>query len=327
MKRLLTDKAKMATSTTSTETDYSRRIFSRVLNEGMQSWMKKTTYITNDYSRKVHDFKSLAKTKQEAEVNLEVRHQDVITHRRSAAAIAKTFEEGKQTVVTHPSKSNVHPVVEMEFLPDDYHWGYSYTHVVFDKAPADEDISKFGDSFIANVRQEDPSARMNCDLCVLSKEEKGDQDDDHEKGNKQGNTKSTTYHSIQQYDLDVVPLKEEDAPHINFCIWVNPVSKSALYVPMSSRVHLSNGKPTSVDQYKMYVDRRPVNEEDRIEIEERLMELEADGENTTRGDAVQGSRFKKHGTSSALTTDDDEDDSDQEVTFIRHSKPIVAEDG
>jgi Fe-S cluster biosynthesis and repair protein YggX len=49
-----------------------RRIFSRVLSEGVQSWMKKTTYITKDYSRKVHDFKSLAKNKQEAEVNLEV---------------------------------------------------------------------------------------------------------------------------------------------------------------------------------------------------------------------------------------------------------------
>jgi hypothetical protein len=74
----------------------------------------------------------------------------------------------------------------------------------------------------------------------------------------------------------------------------------------------------------MYVDRRPVNEEDRVEIEERLMELEADGKNITRGNAVQRSRFKKHGTSSALTSDDD---SDQEVTFIRPSKPIVAEDG
>ena len=33
-----------------------KKAFSRVLKEGMQTWMKKTTYLSNDYSRKVHDF-------------------------------------------------------------------------------------------------------------------------------------------------------------------------------------------------------------------------------------------------------------------------------
>jgi hypothetical protein len=37
-------------------------------------------------------------------------------------------------------------------------------------------------------------------------------------------------------------------------------------------------------------------------------------------------RFQTDGNSSALTSDDDENDSDQAVTFISPSKPIVAED-
>jgi hypothetical protein len=75
----------------------------------------------------------------------------------------------------------------------------------------------------------------------------------------------------------------------------------------------------------MYVDRRSVYEEDRVEIEERLMELEADVENIHKGNFVQGSIFKNHGMSSALTRDDYEDDSDQEMTFISPSKPIVTD--
>ena len=65
--RLLMEKTKSSSKGTAS----TRKTFSRVLNEDMQSWMKKTTYITNDYSRKVHDFKSLAKTKQELEQDFE----------------------------------------------------------------------------------------------------------------------------------------------------------------------------------------------------------------------------------------------------------------
>ena len=44
----------------------SKSFKSRVLNENIQSWMKKTTYLTNDQTRSVHQFKSLANTKKEA---------------------------------------------------------------------------------------------------------------------------------------------------------------------------------------------------------------------------------------------------------------------
>lgn len=61
---------------------------------------EKTTYITNDYTRKVHDFKSLAKTKQELEQDLELKQQQ-IAHRRTAAAVAKTFEDWFRPEYTH----------------------------------------------------------------------------------------------------------------------------------------------------------------------------------------------------------------------------------
>lgn len=254
-------KSSMASSN---ETDATRKIFSRVLNEGMQSWMKKTTYMTNDYSRKVHDFKSLAKTKRETEDDLELRQQN-ITLRRSGSAISKTFDEGMQTVGTHPSKSNVHPVAEMELLPDVNHWAYSYTHVVVDKPPGGEDVASLGKAIISNVQQDDTAARMNCELSVPSK--KKDEPVEITDG-------SILYEAVQQYDLDVVPLKEEDAPYITFCVWVNPESKSALYTPVSSRVHLSSGKPFDDERYKTEVKRRSMDEDDKAESQERLSELE-----------------------------------------------------
>jgi hypothetical protein len=193
--------------------------------------------------------------------------------------------------------------------------GATRTHM---SSPGDEEVSKIRESFVANVRQEEASARMSCELFVLSK---------HQGDGEEGNTKATAYHAIQQYDLDVVPLKEEDAPHINFCIWVDPASKLAMYVPMSSRVQLSNGKPCNVEQYKMYVDRRQLNEDDKAEIQERLTELEPDADSTNKDNAVDGNSYKKKGVSSALSSDDDEDDSDHETSFMNSSKPIVAEDG
>ncbi|KAG7351207.1 RNA polymerase II associated Paf1 family protein [Nitzschia inconspicua] len=299
--RILLEKTKTSMAA-SNESDATRKIFSRVLNEGMQSWMKKTTYMTNDYSRRVHDFKSLAKTKREVEDDLELRQQ-TITQRRSTAAISKTFDEGKQAVVTHPSKSNVKPVAEMEFLPDESHWVYSYTHVVIEKPPSGGEVTRMKEAIIGNVQQDDVSARMTCELFVKSITNL--QEDD--------TSEMIPYEAVQQYDLDVVPLKEEDAPHISFCIWVNPESGLAMYTPVSSRVHLSGGKPLKNEQYKMEVTRRQINDDDREEMQERLMELETD--DTVKGDNNSGDNVDSKGKSTPPSLDDDDSDSDKDASF------------
>jgi RNA polymerase II-associated factor 1 len=286
-----------------------KKAFSRVLNEGMQSWMKKTTYMSNDYTRKVHDFKSLAKTKQELAEDLEVRHQQ-ISQRRTASAIAKTFDECKQTVHKHPSKKNVKPVAEMEFLPDADHWGQAYTHVVVDKAPGDEDVRRMDKALIANVQKKDASARMTCQLFVPADE------NDPE-----------SYQAVQQYELDVIPLKEEDTPHVNFCIWVDPESGKAAYVPIASRVQLSIGRPLKKMNYKMKVSRRAMNDDDKAEVEERIAEIDADVEEKLTGGAADVGTSKPAVTATTTTNanDDDSDDSDREDSFMNTGKAIVAE--
>eukprot|EP00536_Pseudo-nitzschia_multiseries_P009334 jgi/Psemu1/325586/estExt_fgenesh1_pg.C_2580004 len=277
--RFLTEKTQTAMSGAAS----TKKPFSRVLNENMQSWMKKTTYITNDYSRKVHDFKSLAKTKQELEQELEVRQQRIM-QRRSAPAVSRTFDEVKASVQKHPSKKGVTPVAEMAFLPNVQQWGNAYTHVVVDKAPGD-DSAFLNSAFVANVQQKDATARMTCHVFGQSENDTG------------------SYRAMQGYELDVVPLKDEGAPHVNFCIWADPANNTALYTPISSRVQLSNGRPLRKKNLKMNVTRRAMNDEEIAEMNERLAEVDADIE-----DKLGGGSGKLRST----TANDGSDDSDND---------------
>jgi hypothetical protein len=290
----------------SASSTWTKKAFSRVLDENMQSWMKKTTYLSNNFSRKVHDFKSLAKTKQQAAQELEVRQQHFM-QRRSGDAIAKTFDECKRnehSITKHPSKKHLTPVAEMPFLPNMQHWGHAYTHVVMDKSPGD--VERLDRAFVANVHKKDVNARMTCQLFVPSPLEE---------------EAASRYQGIQQYELDVLPLKEDDAPHVNYCIWVDPAGKQATYLPISSRVQLSTGRPLKKKNYNMNVARRSMSEDDIGEMEEQLAEIDADMEEKVKG----GGTSQRNNTHRMQIDDSDDDDSDQGESFVNATKTIVAD--
>jgi RNA polymerase II-associated factor 1 len=280
-----------------------KKAFSRVLDETMQSWMKKTTYLSNDYSRKVHDFKSLAKTKDDIAKDLEIKQKQIYKN-RSPTAIAQSFSQNTVPIRTHPTKKNLKPLAEMPLLPNVEHWGHAYTHVVMDKSPGD--VDKLGNAFVANVQKRDANARMTCQLFIPSEED------------------SARYQAIQQYELDVLPLKEEDGPHNNFCIWMDPDDHTATYVPISSRVQLSTGRPLKKKNFTMIISRRAMNETDVSEMDERIAEVDADVEarvNTGSGKATNGvARSNK-----MAIDDDDDDDSDNGESFVNTNRTIVAE--
>jgi hypothetical protein len=291
----LLEKAKAPVAT---QAATAKKAFSRVLDETMQSWMKKTTYLSNDYSRKVHDFKSLAKTKEELVLDLDAK-QEHLSQYRSAAAIAKTFSQNTVPVRKHPSKKNLKPLMEMPLLPDANNWGRAYTHVVMDKSPGD--VDKLGLAFVANVQKKDANARMTCQLFIPSED-------------------PTRYQAIQQYDLDVLPLKDEDAPHVNFSICMDSNQQIATYLPISSRVQLSTGRPLKKKNYNMIISRRQMNDTDVRETEERIAEVDADVEERLKSYGSDGrSRRQK------LLVDDSDDDSDQGNSFVNTTQTIVAE--
>jgi Fe-S cluster biosynthesis and repair protein YggX len=249
-----------------------KKAFSRVLDESMQTWMKKTTYLSNDYSRKVHDFKSLAKTKQELAEELDQKRVE-ITKKRSAAAISQTFEN---IPIVHPSKKKLKPRKVYPLLPNVENWGKSHTHIIIDKAPTVpltytvQDLSK---GLIANVEKPDVNPHMTCDVFVSAK-------DAEEEGK---------HRAVQSYDLDIIPLKDDQDPHVHFCFWINRESGNgtASYLPLPSRVQLSTGRPLRAMVYRR-VERRALGPHEAKEEEERKADLEeesmvVDDENSLHG--------------------------------------------
>lgn len=235
-----------------------KKAFSRVLDESMQTWMKKTTYLSNDYSRKVHDFKSLAQTKQELVEELEQKRAD-IAKKRSAAAISQSFET---TSIVHPSKKQLKVKKTYPLLPNVQGWGKAHTHIVIDKAPAIAKPYELKDLYkgiVANVEKDDDKAKMSCDIFVPAREV--EEDDQHQ--------------AVQSYDLDIIPLKDEDAPQMHYCFWIDREKGIATYLPLPSRVQLSTGRPLREHVFRG-VERRQLTAEEIEEEEERKAEINED---------------------------------------------------
>ena len=164
-------------------------------------------------------------------------------------------------------------------------------------------------AIISNVEKEDAAARMTCEVFAPS----AVTDDENNIGE--------SYEAIQQYEMDLVPLKEDDMPAINFCIWTDPDTGKATYIPVSSRIQLSIGCPLHKENWKMNVSRRPANDEDKADAERRLAEVDADVEEKLGG----GNAGTQATTTPALGGDDDDDDSDDGPSFLPTGKAVAAE--
>jgi hypothetical protein len=256
-----------------------RKEFSRVLDHGMVFFMKKTTYLSNDYSRKVHDFTSLATTNKRRadELNVKQRQLD-----KSAKSVEKTFGEIK---LVHPSGNKKRKALwDVPLLPNVEHWGHAYTHVVMDNPPKSGSTENLDKAFVAHVEQRHANARMSCQLLVPSSQQEKD------------------YRSAAQYDLDVLPLKEsEDSATSNFCLWMS--KEEATYLPIPSRVQLSTGRPGKKALVTTIT--RKTDEEPDEEFLERMAQVDRDvssKQETSQKDDDAGF--------GVLDDDDDDDDED-----------------
>lgn len=301
-----------------------KKVFSRVLDETMQTWMKRTTYLSNDYSRKVHDFKSLAQTKSELATDLQSKQVEM-SIRRSVKAITDSFKFTKP--LEHPTNKKLKAVRVMQVLPDVSNWGRAFTHVVIDKAPANlppgHTVEDLNQAFVANVEKREANARMTCSMLVPAKDLSEDD--------------KTFLRPIQSYDLDVIPLKEEDMPHMNFCLWLDKEKGIASYIPVASRVHLAVGRPSkTVAAHPL--ERRPITDKELTDMEERMAEVDqdmAEKHHITKErtfvsklpSVATGTRGDKANKDEDDDGEDDfgDDDSDEEEVFGGGTKTIVAE--
>ena len=109
-------------------------------------------------------------------------------------------------------------------------------------------------AFVANVHRKDATSRMTCQVYTPESED--------------------SFRPVQHYELDVLPLKEEDTPHFNFCIWIDSTAEVATYLPISSRVQLSAGRPIKKRTQVMKITRRRMNAEEQQEADEQLAEVD-----------------------------------------------------
>mmetsp|Transcript_32380 Transcript_32380/g.37740 ORF Transcript_32380/g.37740 Transcript_32380/m.37740 type:complete len:161 (-) Transcript_32380:185-667(-) len=117
------------------------------------------------------------------------------------------------------------------------------------------------------------SQRMECNLLVATNSNSNDSaNGDHEKSS---STVTSKYDAVQQYDLDVIPLKEEDAPHSQYIFVMDEEKGIATYHPISSRVQLSSGRPLN-EKSRRKIMKRSCTQQEIDEMEGRLAEIDAD---------------------------------------------------
>ena len=85
-----------------------------------------------------------------------------------------------------------------------------------------------------------------------------------------------TYSAIQKYDLEVIHLREENAPHMNFVFMLDEEKMVASYHPVSSRVKLSTGRPAHNQSTSRSISKREMTEEEVAALEKNLAEIDAD---------------------------------------------------
>ena len=285
---------------------------SRVLDEQMQTWMKKTTYLSNDYSRKVHDFKSLAKTKQELAEELEQKRAE-ISKKRSAAAIEQSFEH---TSLAHPSNKKLKVKRTYPLVPNIQAWGKACTHIIIDKPPAITSpytVKDLHKGIVANVdKKPDDQSKMYCDVFVPAKETE----------------ESSQYEAIQSYDLDVVPLMDSDGPQMNFCIWIDRDRGIAKYLPLPSRVQLSTGRPLrekvfrGVERRSLTAEEISEEEKEKARLNDELADADMMAEETAAPPAANDAKpaaepeqVNNEDGEDEVGDDDDDDDDSEDGTF------------
>ena len=253
----------------------SKGFTSRVLKEKNPFFMKKTTYLDNDVTKSVHSFESLAMAKQKEEKR--IAQQLAQANKRSDKdVIRETFEQvvTSNTKRAHPSKKNVVAEWEVPLLPDVSTWGHTLTHVVLDKIPQVGPPAKrrkvsptlLKKSFIADVVQAPHQStttrvpRRQCHL-LIDKNPQADQ---------------RLYAAAQLYDFHIHHLKAHDGPHVNFVFKVDPKNKVATYHVLSNRIQLVSGRPADRKRTKRFIKKRPLRDEERVEMEKRVAEVDMD---------------------------------------------------
>ena len=230
---------------------------SRVLQEANQSWMKKTTYIYNDPNSSVHKFTSLADAKKRNEQLTAERISKNKVRFTDPNEIIKGFSLVKNTARQHPTKKNVTPVAEYEFLPDVETWGHNYTHVVIDQPPKPSRNKTVSNNALSSAIITDEhdvlsSEKRECSMLCPSTSD----------------SNCNTFDLVQKYDMHVTTLND-------YLLFFNEDKGQVTYHPIDTRAQLSLGRPSKQSQTTV-MEKREFNDEDVRKMESTIGEIDLD---------------------------------------------------
>jgi len=301
---------------------------SRILDEAIPNFMKKTTYLTNT-ATSVHQFTSLAHTTAQRAKDVDRALADTKTKYTEIDIIELGFKEangkwgvgradsasGKKRRIHPTKKRDVYPVWDLPLLPDVPTWGHTYTHLVVDHPPkniggsvkpkkkkkqggGDEggafQSTRLQKAIVADVTKDAEDARMACTVwvpksggnAVSESEPESTSSEPPRKKSKKGEM----YGAVQQYDLDVIPLRDPDKPAVHYVWTIDPANEYAGYHSIGSRVQLSTGRPivvsgagrslgdkiTEMATDESYVLHKAMKEEEKKDVETKMAEVDLD---------------------------------------------------
>ena len=293
---------------------------SRILDEKTPNFMKKTTYLTND-ATSVHRFTSLAHTQVQRARDVDQALAEKKSQYSEMDMIEMGFKEanfwGNQVVASedctsrriHPLKKDINSLWDLPILPDVETWGHTFTHVVVDNPPkkigknatkrakkknqANEitfNAKQLHKAVVADVAKQKQNSRMECTLwsssyhCPKRMAAVSELSEPPAKVSRKGQM----YVALQQYDLDVVPLRDPSVPPVHYVLVIDPSKRTVGYHSVGSRVHLSTGRPivatgtvhivdaAEMTNDKTFISRRTLGAGEKKHLERRIAEVDMD---------------------------------------------------
>jgi hypothetical protein len=162
-------------------------------------------------------------------------------------------------------------------------------------------IDHLTQSFVTNVHRSDASSRYACAVQVPAPESDATTTTETET-TEPNNKVQQMYRPAFAYDLDVVALRQQDAPDVNFCFLIEKDlhgNDVVTYIPIASRLLLTTGRPAKKN-IPHPLERRPLTDQEIEEMEERMAEVDRD------------MAEKHHITKKRRRRDDNDDDEDSD---------------
>ncbi|KAG5180075.1 Paf1-domain-containing protein [Tribonema minus] len=277
------DKVERGNGAAEAEEGFSRRMQRKQVDTSV-TWLKKTVYLTNDPFDAVHKFRSDRQVQMDAKERMQKDMEESRKTDRVSAVLQSFAEANSKKKLVHATNKSLTPEWVMPVLPDAALWGNTYTHVVFDIDPIEEE------HLIAGPRQR---KRQRADKAIVGNVRKLRKSDGDEfvtgsymvpkeagegggggsaEGGEKGAEGGTGFAWVKDYQMNVqnYPAGQGDSgsgssgamAHLVFII--DQASSKATFCQLSARVDLAN--LPAEDQANrgpgMEVARRPPSDEE-----------------------------------------------------------------